>query len=63
MTNLQIGDKAPYFQGINENGEAVSLGDFKGRIQKIIRLAVPPKRVAFAIAIPNSATKVLSCSV
>jgi thioredoxin-dependent peroxiredoxin len=31
MTNLQIGDKAPYFQGINENGEAVSLGDFKGR--------------------------------
>jgi thioredoxin-dependent peroxiredoxin len=31
MTNLKIGDKAPSFQGINENGEAVSLGDFKGR--------------------------------
>jgi peroxiredoxin Q/BCP len=31
MTNLQIGDKAPNFEGINENGEAVSLGDFKGR--------------------------------
>lgn len=27
---LKIGDKAPDFKGVNENGENISLGDFKG---------------------------------
>ncbi len=31
MTNLKPGDKAPDFSGVNENGETVSLGDFKGK--------------------------------
>ncbi|KAA3621649.1 MAG: thioredoxin-dependent thiol peroxidase [Bacteroidetes bacterium] len=31
MTNLKPGDKAPEFSGVNENGETVSLGDFKGK--------------------------------
>ncbi len=28
---LKIGDKAPEFSGINQNGEKVSLSDFKGK--------------------------------
>ncbi|MDG1672455.1 MAG: peroxiredoxin, partial [Flavobacteriaceae bacterium] len=31
MTTLQIGDKAPYFQSINQDGNAVSLSDFSGK--------------------------------
>ncbi len=31
MTHLKEGDKAPDFSGINENGEEVSLSDFKGK--------------------------------
>ena len=31
MTHLTIGDKAPDFSGLNENGEAVALNDFKGK--------------------------------
>jgi len=30
MTKLKVGDRAPFFQGKNENGETVSLDDFKG---------------------------------
>lgn len=28
---LQIGSKAPLFKGINQNGETISLADFKGK--------------------------------
>ncbi|CAI8346774.1 MAG: Putative peroxiredoxin bcp [Formosa sp. Hel3_A1_48] len=31
MTTLQIGDKAPDFQSINQDGNPVSLSDFKGK--------------------------------
>lgn len=31
MTHLKEGDKAPDFTGVNEQGEAVSLADFKGK--------------------------------
>lgn len=31
MTNLKPGDKAPNFSGVNENGESVSLNEFKGK--------------------------------
>ncbi|TXB61875.1 thioredoxin-dependent thiol peroxidase [Phaeodactylibacter luteus] len=31
MTTLQKGDKAPDFSGIDQNGETVSLADFKGK--------------------------------
>jgi len=29
--NLKIGDKAPCFEGLNQDGEKVSLNDYKGR--------------------------------
>ncbi len=28
---LQIGTKAPYFEGVDENGKSVSLKDFAGK--------------------------------
>ncbi len=31
MTNLQPGDKAPDFTSVNENGETVTLKDYKGK--------------------------------
>lgn len=31
MTKLKAGDKAPLFEGINQNGEKISLTDFKGK--------------------------------
>jgi peroxiredoxin Q/BCP len=31
MTNLQAGDKAPDFKGLNQNGETVQLSDFAGK--------------------------------
>ncbi len=31
MTTLKPGDKAPLFEGIDQNGEKISLGDFKGQ--------------------------------
>ena len=31
MTNLVIGDKAPQFKGLDENGNSISLTDFKGK--------------------------------
>lgn len=31
MTHLQEGDKAPEFSGIDQNGNAISLADFKGK--------------------------------
>ena len=31
MTHLKEGDKAPDFSGVNEQGEPVSLADFKGK--------------------------------
>jgi len=39
MTNLTIGDKAPQFKGIDENGNSISLKDFKGK--KIILYFYP----------------------
>lgn len=30
MTKLKAGDPAPFFQGLNEKGEKISLSDFKG---------------------------------
>lgn len=30
MTHLKIGDKAPYFEGNNQNGKLVTLDDFQG---------------------------------
>ncbi len=31
MTNLILGDKAPQFKGLDENGNSISLTDFKGK--------------------------------
>jgi len=31
MTSLKAGSKAPFFQGISQNGDPVSLNDFKGK--------------------------------
>lgn len=31
MAALQIGDKAPHFEGVNQNGKKISLSDFKGK--------------------------------
>ena len=31
MTHLKVGDKAPYFKGINQNSEEISLSDFSGK--------------------------------
>ena len=31
MTTLKTGDKAPSFKAVNQKGETVSLGDFKGK--------------------------------
>jgi len=31
MTNLVMGDKAPQFNGLDENGNSISLTDFKGK--------------------------------
>ncbi len=31
MTKLKAGDKAPDFSGVNQDGETLSLADFKGR--------------------------------
>lgn len=39
MTHLTEGDKAPDFTGLNENGESVSLSDFKG--QKLVLFFYP----------------------
>lgn len=39
MTHLKEGDQAPDFSGPNQNGETVSLGDFKG--QKLVIFFYP----------------------
>jgi len=39
MTTLQAGDKAPSFTGINEDGQKISLKDYKG--QKLILFFYP----------------------
>ncbi len=31
MEKLKIGDKAPYFSGIDQDGEKIALGDFDGK--------------------------------
>lgn len=31
MTKLKVGDKAPDFQGVNQNGEKIALNDFAGK--------------------------------
>lgn len=31
MIQLKEGDKAPYFEGINQNGEKISLNDYQGK--------------------------------
>jgi peroxiredoxin Q/BCP len=31
MTNLKVGDKAPVFEGVNQNGEKIGLKDFAGK--------------------------------
>jgi thioredoxin-dependent peroxiredoxin len=31
MTSLKVGDKAPEFEGLNQNGEKISLKDFAGK--------------------------------
>lgn len=31
MTHLKVGDKAPDFSGINQNGDSISLADYQGR--------------------------------
>jgi peroxiredoxin Q/BCP len=39
MSKLEAGDKAPMFEGVNQNGEKISLKDFKGK--KIILYFYP----------------------
>lgn len=31
MTNLTVGDKAPNFKGVDQNGASIALNDFKGK--------------------------------
>ncbi len=31
MTKLKVGDKAPHFEGVNQNGDKISLKDFSGK--------------------------------
>lgn len=31
MSELKAGDKAPFFEGVNQNGKKISLNDFKGK--------------------------------
>ncbi len=31
MSKLKAGDKAPHFEGINQEGKKISLEDFKGK--------------------------------
>lgn len=31
MTKLKVGDKAPYFEGVAQNGKKISLNDFAGK--------------------------------
>jgi len=31
MTKLKVGEKAPYFEGVNQNEEKISLNDFAGK--------------------------------
>jgi peroxiredoxin Q/BCP len=31
MTDLKVGDQAPYFEGVNQNGEKIGLSDFAGK--------------------------------
>jgi len=31
MTSLKVGDKAPAFEGVNQNGEKISLSDYSGK--------------------------------
>ncbi len=31
MSKLKVGDKAPFFEGVNQNGEKISLNNFKGK--------------------------------
>ncbi|WP_340115082.1 thioredoxin-dependent thiol peroxidase [Maribellus mangrovi] len=31
MTSLKVGDKAPEFEGVNQNGEKISLKDYAGK--------------------------------
>lgn len=31
MTDLKVGEKAPVFEGVNQNGEKISLSDFEGK--------------------------------
>lgn len=31
MTDLKVGDKAPVFEGVNQNGEKIGLKDFTGK--------------------------------
>ncbi len=31
MTTLQVGDKAPHFESVDENGDPISLADFTGK--------------------------------
>lgn len=31
MASLKVGDKAPAFEGVNQNGEKISLSDFAGK--------------------------------
>ena len=31
MSNLKVGDKAPVFEGVNQNGESLGLQDFNGK--------------------------------
>ena len=35
MTPLKEGDKAPYFEGINQDGKKITLDDFKGKKSSI----------------------------
>lgn len=31
MTTLKIGDKAPFFEGVDQNGNTIKLSDYKGK--------------------------------
>ena len=59
MLKLQVGDKAPNFQGINEYGKSIKLADFKGR--KLILFFYPkdntPGCTAEACSLRNSYTE------
>ena len=51
MAPLKEGDKAPYFEGINQDGKKITLEDFKGK--KLILYFYPTRPLGGALFLPE----------